>query len=184
MKDSGNFSISCTISNIEFFKASCDVGTNVSLIHLTVVRQLDLYELKHTNITLQLVDRSIRYLLGVLENVLIKMKKFIIFINFVTLNMVEDISMPIILDRPFLATACTIIDVKNGKFKFQVGKEEVEFNLNEMKKYHSFIDHAYSIGTIDKLIQELSRVNFDFDPLEICLMSLGMQEGDCEEIEE
>ena len=33
------------------------------------------------------------------------------------------------------------------------------------------------------LTQELSQVNLDFDPLEICLMSVGMQEGNDEEIE-
>ncbi|XP_071905823.1 uncharacterized protein [Coffea arabica] len=164
--------------------ALCDLGASVSLIPLTVARQLGLHELKRTNITLQLADRSIRYPLGVLENVLIKVQKFIIPVDFVVLDMEEDISMPIILGRPFLATAGTIIDVKNGKLKFQVGEEEVEFNLNEMEKYPSFTDHAYSIGTIDKLTQEMSQVNFDLDPLEYCLMSLGKQEDVCEEIEE
>ena len=59
-------------------------------------------------------------------------------------------SMPIIFGRPFLATASTIIDVKNNKLKFQIGEEEVKFNLNEMKKYHFFTDYACSIGIIDK----------------------------------
>ncbi|XP_071917116.1 uncharacterized protein [Coffea arabica] len=184
LKDPGSFSIPCTIGNVDFSKTLCDLGASVSLIPLTVARQLGLYEFKRTNITLQLADRSIRYLLGVLENVLIKVQKFIIPVNFVVLDMEEDISMPIILGRPFLATAGTIIDVKNSKLKFQVGEEEVEFNLNEMEKYPSFTDHAYSIGTIDKLTQEMSQVNFDLDPLEYCLMSLGKQEDVCEEIEE
>ncbi|XP_071902717.1 uncharacterized protein [Coffea arabica] len=184
LKDPGSFSIPCTIGNVDFSKALCDLGASVSLIPLTVARQLGLHELKRTNITLQLADRSIRYPLGVLENVLIKVQKFIIPVDFVVLDMEEDISMPIILGRPFLATAGTIIDVKNGKLKFQVGEEEVEFNLNEMEKYPSFTDHAYSIGTIDKLTQEMSQVNFDLDPLEYCLMSLGKQEDVCEEIEE
>ncbi|XP_071925471.1 uncharacterized protein [Coffea arabica] len=184
LKDPGSFSIPCTIANVDFSKALCDLGASVSLIPLTVARQLGLHELKRTNITLQLADRSIRYPLGVLENVLIKVQKFIIPVDFVVLDMEEDISMPIILGRPFLATAGTIIDVKNGKLKFQVGEEEVEFNLNEMKKYPSFTDHAYSIGTIDKLTQEMSQVNLDLDPLEHCLMSLGKQEDVCEEIEE
>ncbi|XP_071940000.1 uncharacterized protein [Coffea arabica] len=184
LKDPGSFSIPCTIGNVDFSKALCDLGASVSLIPLTVARQLGLHELKRTNITLQLADRSIRYPLGVLENVLIKVQKFIIPVDFVILDMEEDISMPIILGRPFLATAGTIIDVKNGKLKFQVGEEEVEFNLNEMEKYPSFTDHAYSIGTIDKLTQEMSQVNFDLDPLEYCLMSLGKQEDVCEEIEE
>ncbi|XP_071905631.1 uncharacterized protein [Coffea arabica] len=184
LKDPGSFSIPCTIGNVDFSKALCDLGASVSLIPLTVARQLGLHELKRTNITLQLADRSIRYPLGVLENVLIKVQKFIIPVDFVVLDMEEDISMPIILGRPFLTTAGTIIDVKNGKLKFQVGEEEVEFNLNEMEKYPSFTDHAYSIGTIDKLTQEMSQVNFDLDPLEHCLMSLGKQEDVYEEIEE
>ncbi|XP_071928164.1 uncharacterized protein [Coffea arabica] len=184
LKDPGSFSIPCTIGNVDFSKALCDLGASVSLIPLTVARQLGLHELKRTNITLQLADRSIRYPLGVLENVLIKVQKFIIPVDFVVLDMEEDISMPIILGRPFLATAGTIIDVKNGKLKFQVGEEEVEFNLNEMEKYPSFTDHAYSIGTIDKLTQEMSQFYLDLDPLEHCLMSLGKQEDVCEEIEE
>ncbi|XP_071933957.1 uncharacterized protein [Coffea arabica] len=184
LKDPGSFSIPCTIGSVDFSKALCDLGASVSLIPLTVARQLGLHELKRTNITLQLVDRSIRYPLGVLENVLIKVQKFIIPVDFVVLDMEEYISMPIILGRPFLATAGTIIDVKNGKLKFQVGEEEVEFNLNEMEKYPSFTNHAYSIGTIDKLTQEMSQVNLDLDPLEHCLMSLGKQEDVCEEIEE
>ncbi|XP_071921868.1 uncharacterized protein [Coffea arabica] len=184
LKDPGSFSIPCTIGNIDFSKALCDLGASVSLIPLTVARQLGLKELKSTNITLQLADRSIRYPLGVLENVLIKVQKFIIPVDFMVLDMEKDVSMPIILGRPFLAAAGTIIDVKNGKLKFQVGEEEVEFNLHEIKKYPSFTDHAYSIGTIDKLTQEMSQVNFDLDPLEYCLMSVGKQEYVCEEIEE
>ena len=87
---------------------------------------------------------------------LIKVQKFIIPVDFVVLDMEEDMSIPIILGRPFLATVGTIIDVKNGKLKFQIGEEEVEFNLNEMKKYPSFFDHACSIGTIEMLTQELN----------------------------
>ncbi|XP_071924761.1 uncharacterized protein [Coffea arabica] len=105
LKDPGSFSIPCTIGNIDFSKALCDLGASVLLIPLTVARQLDLHELKRTNLTLQLADRSIRHPLGVLENVLIKVQKFIIPVDFVVLDMEEDISMPIILGRPFLATA-------------------------------------------------------------------------------
>ena len=123
---------------------------------------------------MQLADRSIRYPLGVLKNVLIKVKKFIILVNFIVLNMEENIFILIILSENFLIATDSIINVKNGKLNFQIGEENGEFNLNEMKKYPSFTDHAYSIGTIDKLIHELSRVNFGFDSPELCLMSIGM----------
>ena len=115
---------------------------------------------------------------------LIKVQKFIISVNFMGLDIEEAMSMSIILGRPFLATAGTIIDIKNGKLKFQVDEKEVEFNLNNMKKYPSFTDHTCSIGIIDKLTQEISQVNLGLDPLELCLMHVGWQEGDNEEIEE
>ena len=122
LKDPESFSIPRTISNIEFSIVLCDFGASVSLISLTMARQLGLHEIKHTNITLQLADRSIRYVLRVLENVLIKVYKFIIFVDFVILNMEENMSMSIILGRSFLTIAGTIINVKNGKLKFQLGK--------------------------------------------------------------
>ena len=68
--------------------------------------------------------------------------------NLVVLDMEKDMPMAIILGRPFITTTGTVIDVKNSKFKFQIGEEEVEFNLNETEKYPSFNDHAYSIGTV------------------------------------
>nr|XP_027109356.1 uncharacterized protein LOC113729231 [Coffea arabica] len=105
LKDPGSFTVPCTISNVEFSKAQCDLGASVSLILLTVTRQLGLKELKRTNIDLQLADRSIRHPMGILENVLIKVQKFIIPVDFVVLDMEEDVNVLIILDRPFLATA-------------------------------------------------------------------------------
>ena len=45
------------------------------------------------------------------------------------MEMEEDSRIPIILGRPFLATAGVMIDVKNGKLSLQVGDEKVEFSL-------------------------------------------------------
>ena len=133
LKELRSFSKPYTIDNIEFSKVLCDLGASVSLIPLMVARQLRLHELKCTNITLQLADRSIRYPMRVLENVLIKVQKFIISMKFIVLDMEEDMSMSITLDRLFLTITGTIIDIKNGKLKFQVDEEEVEFNLNAME---------------------------------------------------
>ncbi|XP_071927592.1 uncharacterized protein [Coffea arabica] len=105
LKDPGSFTVPCTIGNVEFSKALCDLGASVSLIPLTVARQLGLKELKRTNISLQLTDRSIRHPMGILENVFIKVHKFIIPVDFIVLDMEEDINVPIILSRSFLATA-------------------------------------------------------------------------------
>nr|XP_027093493.1 uncharacterized protein LOC113713886 [Coffea arabica] len=87
---------------------------SVSLMPLSITRRLGLQELKATNITLQLADRSITHPIGILENVLIRVKQSIISVDFVVLDIEEDVRMPIILGQPFLATARTIIDVEKG----------------------------------------------------------------------
>ena len=76
-----------------------------------------------------------KYPLGILKNVLIKVKKFIIPVDFIVLEMEEDTEIPIILGQPFLAIAGAVIDVKNGRLTLKVGEEEVEFNLFEAAKY-------------------------------------------------
>ncbi|XP_071928181.1 uncharacterized protein [Coffea arabica] len=74
--------------------------------------------------------RSITHPMGILENVLIKVRQSIIPVDFVVLDIEEDVRMPIILGRPFLATARTIIDVEKGKLILRVNGEELEFNLD------------------------------------------------------
>nr|XP_023873469.1 uncharacterized protein LOC111986064 [Quercus suber] len=73
--------------------------------------KLGLGEAKPTTISLQLADRSIKYPRGVIENVLVKVDKFIFPIDFIVLDMDEDKEIPLILGRPFLATGRTLIDV-------------------------------------------------------------------------
>ncbi|XP_057985298.1 uncharacterized protein LOC131170255 [Hevea brasiliensis] len=129
LKDPGSFFILCLIGNINIDKALYDLRANVSLIPLSICRKLNVRELRPTTISLQLADRSIKYLVGILENILIKVGKFFIPLDFVVQEIEEDIQIPIILGRPFLATAGAIIDVKNGLLTLKVGDEKVEFNL-------------------------------------------------------
>ena len=46
-----------------------------------------------------------------IEDVLVKIDKFIFSANFIVLDMKEDSEIPIILGRPFLATSWAMIDV-------------------------------------------------------------------------
>lgn len=41
------------------------------------------------------------------------------------LDIEEDVNIPLILNRSFLATTSAIIDVKHNKLKFQIGGEAV-----------------------------------------------------------
>ncbi|PWA91946.1 reverse transcriptase domain-containing protein [Artemisia annua] len=70
--------------------------------------------LKQIRMNIQLADRSVKYPLGICENVLVKIGKFKFLVDFVILEMEEDNQVPIILGRPFLATARAVIDVHDG----------------------------------------------------------------------
>ena len=81
-----------------------------------------------------MVDRTMAQLEGILENVLIKVGKFIFPMDFVVMDMEEDTHVPLLLGRPFLATRATLIDVKKGELTLRAGDEIVHFNLNQSLK--------------------------------------------------
>ncbi|KAJ9141151.1 hypothetical protein P3X46_031724 [Hevea brasiliensis] len=83
-----------------------------NLMPLSICKKLEIRELKPTTISFQLADRSVKYPEGILENIPIKVGKFFIPVDFVVLEMEDDVQIPIILGRPFLETAGAIIDVK------------------------------------------------------------------------
>ena len=100
---------------------------------LSMVKRLSLGELTPIAITLQMADRTMAQL-GVLEDVLIKVGKFIFPVDFVVMDMEEDTQVPLLLGRPFLATRASLIDVKKGELTLRVGEEAVHFNLNKSLK--------------------------------------------------
>ena len=130
MKDPGSFTIPCSIGKYEFKKALCDSGASTNLMSLLVVQRLSLGELTLTAITLQMVDRSMARLEGILKDVLVKVWKFVFPVDFVVMQMEEDTQVPLLLGRPFLATRAALIDVQKGELTLRVGDEAVQFNIN------------------------------------------------------
>ena len=131
MKDLGSFTIPYSIGKYEFKKALCDSGANINLMPLSVVQRLSLGELTPTTIILQMADRSMAQPEGVLEDVLVKVGKFIFPMDFVVMKMEEDNQVSLLLGRLFLATRAALIDVQKGELTLRVGNEVVHFNLNK-----------------------------------------------------
>ena len=96
---------------------------------LSMFKRLRLGEPKSTTISLQLVDRSYQHPLGIIENVLVKVGKFIFPADFIILDMEEDDTVPIILGRPSLATGKAQINVQEGELKLRVQGDEVTFHV-------------------------------------------------------
>ena len=112
MQDLRSFTILCAIGNHEFGRALCDSGASINLILSSVSRRLSLGELSPTNLTLQMEDKYVFKPKGIIENVLVKVGKFIFPVDFVVINMEEDKHVPLLLGRPFFATSATLINVK------------------------------------------------------------------------
>ena len=87
---------------------------------LSIFRRLGLGEARPTNVTLHLADRSLKHPRGVIEDVLVKVDKFIFLVDFIVLDMEEDRDIPIILGTPFIATGRAMIDVQKEELKLRV----------------------------------------------------------------
>ncbi|CAN6694807.1 unnamed protein product [Malus baccata var. baccata] len=91
-------------------------------------------EIKPTSVILQLADRSVAYPRGIIEDLIIKVDNLYLPAHFVILDMDEDMQTPIILGRPFMATARTLIDVEAGTLTLRVQDQSIVFSLFEATK--------------------------------------------------
>ncbi|XP_022001718.1 uncharacterized protein LOC110899151 [Helianthus annuus] len=117
------FTIPCLFGSNTNTRALADLGASINLMPFSLYEKLDLGELAPTRMTLSLVDRSVKYPRGIVENLLVKVDKFVFPADFVILDMEADLRVPIILGRPFLRTAKALIDVYDGKITLMVGEE-------------------------------------------------------------
>ncbi|GJS25637.1 hypothetical protein Tco_0454269 [Tanacetum coccineum] len=89
-----------------------DLGASVSVMPPMTFTNLGLGDLAPTKLTFELADRTIKYPKGVAENVLVGIGKFVFPVDFVVLDMPEDVKVPLILERSFLSNAHAKIDDK------------------------------------------------------------------------
>ncbi|XP_073138979.1 uncharacterized protein [Henckelia pumila] len=169
-KDPGSFSIPYVINDVQFHKALCDLGASIKLMTYSVFRKLSLGEPKSTRMSLQLADRSIKYPRGIIEDVLVKVDKFIFPVNFVVLDMEEDLGMPLILGRHFLETGKTLFDVQKGELHLRVGEEKISFDVFNALKFSQSNEECFQIDDVDSILYDYVQDTFQ-EPLEAALIS-------------
>ncbi|XP_076883508.1 uncharacterized protein LOC143532304 [Bidens hawaiensis] len=124
--------------------ALADLGASINLMPYAVFSKLGLGEPKTTRMSIQLANRSVKYPRGIVENMLVKIDKFVYPVDFVILDMDEDKSVPVILGRPFRATARALIDVCIGKLTLRVEDEEdsMEIFMDDFSVFGNSFDHC------------------------------------------
>ncbi|GJV20267.1 putative reverse transcriptase domain-containing protein [Tanacetum coccineum] len=157
---------------LEFYNTLVDLGASVSVMPLSTYLNVGLGELAHTKLIVELVDRIVKYPKGIAKNVLVGIGKFLFPIDFIILDMLEDIKLPLILKRPFLSTTRAKIDVFKRKITLRVGEERIIFK--SVKPASSLIKRVYMLSLRERMELDLEArlmgetlvLNKSLDPLD------------------
>nr|GEV52235.1 hypothetical protein [Tanacetum cinerariifolium] len=108
-KDPGSFTLPCYINHLCFNKALADLGASVSVIPFSTYINL--------------------------ENILVGIDKFVFTVDFIMIDIPEDIKTPLILGRPFLSIAHAKIDVFKRKITLKVRNTNDFIVMENMDSY-------------------------------------------------
>ncbi|GKD56425.1 zinc finger, CCHC-type containing protein [Tanacetum coccineum] len=166
-----SFILPCIINNLSFNKALADLGARVSVMPFLTYTKLGLGDLAPTKLIVELADRTVKRPKGIAENVLVCIDKFVFLVDFIVLDMPEDIKIPLILGKPFLSTAHAKIDVFKRKITLRVGNDIIVFKSD--KPTRNIIKRVYMISLRERieldlevmLMGEALILNRSLDPL-------------------
>lgn len=102
-----------------------------------------------------MADYSIKWSVGIVDDVIVKVGKFLLPVDFVILDCAVDKDIPIILGKPFLATGRALVDSKRNEIKFRVNDEEVTF----MKLPHTY--ESISINDVVDKVEGAFKVKME-----------------------
>ena len=137
--DPGRFAITIGLGNCKYL-ALIDLGASASLMPLSIWKQIQLGDLRPVNMKLFMADGTCTYSTGVLDDVPVQVGKFFVPNDFVVMDMEEDDSVPIILGRPFLATAGAVIDMRELLMTLDICGEQVVYDFSDPKAGTEAVD--------------------------------------------
>ncbi|XP_070007005.1 uncharacterized protein [Nicotiana sylvestris] len=171
-EDPGTFTIPCTIRSVDFAKALCDLGENINLMPYSVFKTLGI-----TSMRLQMADRTMKRPLGIIDDVLVRVDKFILPADFVILDCEVHYDVPIISSRPFLAMGKALVDVKAGELTLRVGEEKVVFHVcKSMRQPNSNEVCSFVDLVTDVIVDDASATMNVEDKLEAILLNFDDNE--------
>ena len=78
-------------------KALCDLGASINLMPLSIYKKLGLGDPKPTAMQLLMANRTLKWTIGILHDVLVKVELFIFPTDFVILDCEVDLKCPFFL---------------------------------------------------------------------------------------
>ena len=157
LSDPGKFSITIGLGNHRY-KVVCDLGASISLIPLSIWKDINMGDLKPIKMRLYMPDGSCAQPTGNLEDIPVQVGKFFVPNDLMVMDINADVQVAIILGRPFLTTAGARIDVKEGLLNLTIGDEEMEFQFNKTMKGSSTEGMVEMVLKVDKVNEVLKEV--------------------------
>ncbi|XP_057526484.1 uncharacterized protein LOC130805717 [Amaranthus tricolor] len=162
--DPGSFTIPLKFGKDVSAVALADLGASVSVMPLTLCKKIN-GEMKVTRMSIQLVDRSVRYPVAILEDFPVQVGNYFVPCDFVIMDMEEDTRIPVILGRDFLKTTAAIFDVKNGKLSLEILGEQLHFHLSSSMAHPAIEETVYRVDAIVDATIERESTPSIVDPL-------------------
>ncbi|KAL4331979.1 hypothetical protein GQ457_07G011100 [Hibiscus cannabinus] len=131
---------------VKIQRTMCDLGASINAIPLSIYKMITNDPLKDTKVTIQLADRLVINLEGLLENVLLEVDELIFPIDFYVINMENDqsnTSLEILLGLQFFSTANIEIEVRSGLLTMAFDGEIVKFDV------YKSMEHPYSMPSVN-----------------------------------
>ncbi|GKA15309.1 reverse transcriptase domain-containing protein [Tanacetum coccineum] len=144
----GSFTLPCTIGSLNFY-AMADLGASVNVIPKSMFEILKLSQLKKTNMLVEMANMTKKVPIGIIENVIVKIDKFLFPSNFVVIDMLEARNETMILGRPFLATIHAEINVFNKEILLGIEEDKITFDMD--KKIHNFTTPVKKVHVINSI---------------------------------
>ncbi|GJZ77245.1 phospholipase-like protein [Tanacetum coccineum] len=128
-----------------------DVGARINMMPKLLFEHLKLANLKKTSMVIEMGNMTKKAPLGIVENILVKIDKFLFYFDFVVIDTLKEPDKTILLGRPFLATIHAQIDVFRGEISVGVGNEKVKFDMNgEMCHSRVPLEKIYMTSSIQE----------------------------------
>ena len=106
-----------------------------------------------------MADRTVKWPIGILHDVLVKVESFIFLADFVILDYEVNFEVPIIVGRPFLATGRALVDMEKVQMTFRLNNEEATFNICRTMRQSGELQSVSTISHKEKMKKETEQKN-------------------------
>ena len=117
-----------------------------------------------TRMTLQLADGLITRPYGVVEDVLVKVRRFTFRADFVIMDIEKDAEIPLILGCPFMLTANCMVDMGKGNLQIGIDDQKITFDLFDAEKHSLDWNVCAKVDEVENEMVLMARAKIAPDP--------------------